>query len=55
MTTESLVALLGFVKVAEMELSEAAFKASDGELSIARVCLLKASEAIGAAMEAARQ
>ena len=55
MTTTAFTEFLARVKEAEMELSEAAFKAGDGETATACACLLKASEAIGAAMEAARK
>jgi hypothetical protein len=44
-----LIELLGFIKNAEMELSEAAFKAGDGELGVAGKCLDVAETAIGEA------
>lgn len=55
MSAAAYLEFLAWVKRAEMELSEAAFKVADGEHATACACLRKASEAITAAMEAARR
>jgi len=44
--------MLGFVKSAEMELSEAVFKVCDAELATAKSCLLNARIEIDFALEA---
>lgn len=49
MKDQDLIELLGFIKNAEMELSEAAFKAGDGEFGVASKCLDVAETAIGEA------
>jgi len=43
------IMLLGWIKNAEMELSEAAFKADDGEYKTARECIHQAVLALGEA------
>ena len=55
MDTTKKMEFMGRIKEAEMELSEAALKASDGELQTARACLIMAAKAISVAMDAIRE
>jgi len=43
------IELLGWIKNAEMELSEAAFKAGDGEFKTAKECIRQTELALGEA------
>ncbi len=49
MTDRDQIELLGWIKNAEMELSEAAFKSGDGEFKTAKECIRQAELALGEA------